>query len=204
MSSLLHQRLKASPRASTITRLVHLNSPSQWLEHICALQGAWHLVPVTSLKAWGSGKNNAMLVLPLSHGAAALLSSWLPLPPALPGLAGFRISHLRFSYLQAHLIPRATFHGQDMAVLWVQSQAKPISTEGPSLSGFAGHQGDPRRKTLNVPQQELKKSGEFQGRCLPDVYEEGDHHVDFSVNLCTSCHSEEEQEASILFATPHA
>lgn len=70
MSSLLHQRLKASPRASTITHLVHLNSPSQWLEHICALQGAWHLVPIPSLKAWGSGKNNAMLVLPLSHGAA--------------------------------------------------------------------------------------------------------------------------------------
>lgn len=136
--------------------------------------------------------------------AAALLSSWLPLPPALPGLAGFRISHLRFSYLQAHLVPRATFHGQDMAVLWLQSQAKPISTEGPSLSGFAGHQGDPRRKSLNVPQQELKKSPEFQGRCLPDVHEEGDHRVDFSVNLCTSCHSEEEQEASILFVTPHA
>lgn len=80
-------------------------------------------------------------------------------------------------------------------MLWVQSQAETISSKGPGLSGSVGHQGDPRRKSLNVTQQELKKSCQFWGRCLPDVYKEGDDPVDPSVSLCPSCHHEEDQEA---------
>jgi len=58
------------PQACTTARVVHGNTPSQWLEHICALQGAWHLYPSPSERPGAVGKNNAVLVLPFSHGAA--------------------------------------------------------------------------------------------------------------------------------------
>lgn len=67
---LLHQRLRASPQACATAHLWHRNGVSWWLEHICALQRAGHLVPMAVLQAWSSGKNNAMLSLPFSCRAA--------------------------------------------------------------------------------------------------------------------------------------
>lgn len=88
-------------------------------------------------QGWSSGKHNAMLVLPFGHGAALQPGCRTPVLraahlPALPGLAGFGMSHLcLFTGTSA---PQGHVPCQDMTV---QSQANPVP-----LRDSVGLEGD--------------------------------------------------------------